>query len=222
MSTKSLFLAVLFALPFSPVVVRAAIIYTSGSPDLAGQDLNAHTYVAAESFTLSSTRTIRAVRFYSSEFSPAWDGNLDYFFFGLGLYGVYPASSPLPNGQGHNPAYVKTTLIDGGTTSFWIAQYDFDLVTPLTLGPGTFWLGIHIKEGFDVTGGPSWLATTTPNAQVSAVAPGGDFNNWHLAGLQVAFALSDTSLIPEPTTWGLLVLGIVTLLGRLLLCRRNS
>jgi hypothetical protein len=169
-----------------------AFVYTSGTPDPTGSDLNSFSGVAAESFSLSVTTTIRGVRFYTHEASLAWDGTLDYFFFGHNA--PFPGSHVLSSG--HNPAYTKTFIIDGGSTAASIVEYNFDPIIPITLGPGTYWLGLHLQDDFDCCdGAANWLATTTPNAQISAFAPNGDFNGWQLQGLQLAFALSDAPLV---------------------------
>jgi hypothetical protein len=69
----------------------------------------------------------------------------------------------------------------------------------------------------------AWDATTTPNAQVSAAAIGGDFSHWTLQGSQLAFALSDTPLVvPEPTTVTLMALGLTTALWHLKKVQKKS
>jgi hypothetical protein len=199
---------------------EADLVYTSGTPNLTGSGLNAYSSVAAESFTLANTTIIAGVRFFDQEFPPAWDGTLDYFFFSNS--GFFPSASPLPGGSGHNPVFTKTALINGGAVSVWGMQYDFNLSTPLTLGPGTYWLGLHLQSGF-AQGTPLWTGTTTPNAQVSAAAPGGNFNNWQLQGLQLAFSLSDTPLVvPEPASVIFIGIVLAALCGKGALVRNNQ
>jgi len=218
---KSILRAVVCVLLFMGGRTDGALIYTSGAPHLTGSDLNSFSGVAAESFTLSQTTTIRGVRFYTHEFPPAWDGTLDYFFFS--------DAAPFPDSQvlssGHNPAYTKTALIDGGTMAVWTVEYDFDLINPSPLGPGTYWLGLHLQNGFGCCEGVGvWLGTTTPDAEISAFAPGGDFNGWQLEGLQLAFALSDAPLVNVAVSDGgsSLILLLVAFGILLVLCRHEA
>jgi hypothetical protein len=112
----------------------------------------------------------------------------------------------LPNGQGHDPLFSKTFFANSGGLSSY--KYDFNLSTPLTLNAGTYWLGLHLQNGFAVNfSTPSWLGTTTPNAQLSANAPGGNFNSWGLDALQLTLGISDTKLVASPEPASIILLG---------------
>src|SRR5215471_10620317 len=120
----------------------SSIIYSSGTPNVSGSSGILTTQVFAESFTLSSPATIRGVEFDTQEFG--WDGTLDYFFFANN--GFTPSSLALVSG--HNPLFNKSFIVNGGTSAFSDATYDFNLITPLTLNAGTYWLGLHLQNGF--------------------------------------------------------------------------
>jgi hypothetical protein len=194
----------------TPGSAWASFISVNGPPSLLGGGLNTFSVVAAESFTLSASTTIRAAEFFTEEFPPLWDGTLDYFIFANNS--PFPASSPLAGGQGHNPPVHKSLVVDGGVSSTTIAKYDFDLITPLTLAPGTYWLGLHLQQDFSLNGSIFWDFTTTPDAQLSVAAPGGDFDHWALQQAQIALGISDTPLVvPEPSSIGLALLGLAAL-----------
>jgi hypothetical protein len=181
----------------------SAIIYSNGTPNLSGASAVVTSQVFAESFTLSIAATIRGVEFDTEEFPSSWDGTLDYFFFSNNS--PQPSSSVLLNGQGHDPLLSRTFIVNGETTSFSELRYDFNLITPLTLNAGEYWLGLHLQKDFASNFGVSWLGTNTPNAQISANAPGGNFNSWGLDALQLVLGISDTPLVaPEPASFILL------------------
>jgi hypothetical protein len=183
---------------------QATIFYSSGPANFVGPGVDLGIAVGAEFFTLSGVTTIRAAQFYATGPLQLWDGTLNYFFFNND--GVFPAASPLSTGT--NPPFTQTILTRG------LIRFDFDLITPLTLPPGTYWLGIQTDLLFD-PGGLSWASTTTPYAQLSAAAIQGDFSQWTLQGCQLAFALWDTPLVvPEPTITTLIGLGLTAALWR--------
>jgi hypothetical protein len=176
-------------------LVRADLVFSTGPPSLSGGGVDLRIFVGAESFRLSTPTTIKAVQFFTGEYAPWWDGTLEYFFFNND--GALPSSSPLPGSHGSNPPFTKRS-VPGGPFADYTYEYQFDLLTPLALNPGTYWLGLRLDD-FTGNSDISWVATITPNAQVSAAAPFGDFTQWWLQSSQLAFALSDTPLvIPEP------------------------
>lgn len=189
-------------------VLRAELVYSNAPPSMTGGGLDLGGFVGAESFLLTHAVSIRAAVFYTDEYSPGWDGTLNYFFFDSN--GAFPAAAPLPGGQGSNPAYRKTFLT-GGPTTWSTVRYEFDLSTPLMLAPGTYWLGIQLDKEFDGIG-LTWVRTITPDAQLSAGARRGDFGEWLLQNSQLALALSDTPVvIPEPNASAILALGAAAL-----------
>jgi hypothetical protein len=192
----------------------AEFVYSNGPASIDGPSLVTTSAVAAESFILSSDTMIRGIRFATSEGPGAWDGTLDYYFFDNA--NVFPSSVPLV--EGHNPAMARTFLLNGGLNSYSVVQYDINLKTPLMLAAGTYWFGIHLQHDFAFTAGSTWVSTTTPNAGLSAAAPGGDFHNWQLQQLQVTLGVSDSPLVvPEPRS-----LAVAALVGLPVLFRRLS
>jgi hypothetical protein len=199
---KKFYLAVSAVLAVGPA--WSSMVYSNGSPNIGGASAILSSQVFAESFTLSSAATIQGVEFDTQEFS-SWDGTLDYFFFSNN--GFDPNSSVLANGQGHDPLFSKTYIVNGGTTGPSYVTYDFNLIAPLSLNAGTYWLGLHLQNGFALNfSTPAWLGTTTPNAQLSANAPGGNFSSWGLDALQLTLGISNTPLVstPEPASFILL------------------
>jgi hypothetical protein len=197
------------AMTFWATPGHSALI-TNGVPDSNGASLDTNGHIGAESFTLASTMTIRGIEFANSEYTPLFNDTLSYF--------IYSNNGFFPDqllAQGSNPLLSKTFLVNGGVLAISSVLYDFNLNTPVTLGPGTYWIGLN----FSGNAFSSWLATQTPNAQLSAAAPINNPSNWGLNALQVYLGISDTPLVtsaaPEP---GSLILGgiglALVLLGR--------
>ena len=185
-------------------------LITNGVPDPQGASLDTNGHIGAEFFTLTSTMTIRGIEFANSEYTPLFNDTLSYF--------IYSNNGFFPDqllAQGSNPLISKTFLVNGGVLGISSVLYDFNLNTPVTLGPGTYWIGLN----FSGNAFSSWLATKTPNAQLDAAAPTNNPSNWGLGALQVYLGISDTPLVtsaaPEP---GSLILGgiglALVLLGR--------
>jgi hypothetical protein len=187
---------------------RSALI-TNGMPDSNGASLDINGHIGAESFTLASTMTIRGIEFANSEYTPLFNDTLSYF--------IYSNNGFFPDqllAQGTNPQLSKTFLVNGGILGISSVLYDFNLNAPVTLGPGTYWIGLN----FSGNASSSWLATQTPNAQLDAAAPVGT-TNWGLGALQVYLGISDTPLVataaPEPGSLTLELVGLtLVLFGR--------
>jgi hypothetical protein len=204
------------SLLFCPPARSSVIV--NGFPSLTGGGTLLQPDVAAEFFTLSSAMTLQSVEFAVYGNPSLWDGTLDYYFFDNS--GFYPASSPFA--QGHDPAYSITYLINGGThtTSFWL--FDFDLNTPVTMGPGTYWLGLHMQNGYAFGAGVVWDGTTTPNAQPSAESNDGTFDNWVLTAGQLYLSVTGTdATVPEPAPVLFAGLGLAGLAAWRLRTRRR-
>jgi hypothetical protein len=210
--SSSLFAAIFGMLMLFAGYAGASTIYSSGSPNFVGPGVDLGLGVAAESFTLSTTTTIRGAQFYTyGTLQYFWDRTLNYFFFRNN--GGFPAASPLFSG--FSPPSTQTPLADG------VTLFSFDLITPVTLAPGTYWLGIQTDGPLDGAG-LAWDATTTPYAQASAWAMRGNFTQWSLQGSQLAFSLSDTPLVaPEPATAAITAIGLTVVFWNLKKARNN-
>ena len=173
---------------------------------------------AAESFTVTTQFLLSGAEFFTNEYTPLWDGTLDYGVFAGN--GNVPGNILETNAGGRNPVYTTTVVaVDTGFEPSSIVQYDFLLKTPLTLAPGTYWIGLHLHTGYGYPDVEAWDSTTTPHAQISASAPGGDFSNWQPEGLQLALGVTGTpvSNTPEPASLALGGFGLAYLSMR---CRR--
>jgi hypothetical protein len=171
---------------------------------------------AAESFTITTPFLLTGAEFVTDEYTPLWDGTLDY--------GVFASNGSLPgtvlesNSGGRNPVYTTTILaIDPDPYGNSLVQYDFLLAAPLTLSPGTYWIGLHLNTGYGYPDVMGWDGTTTPYAQVEASAPDGNFNSWELGSLQLALGVSGMPIsanAPEPASLALAGFGLANVVFR--------
>ena len=157
-------------------------------------------FEAAESFTLSAGETIRGIEFADEDFAPSFSGTLNYYIYSNS--GFFPGTLLA---QGSNPALSRSFVMNGGTQGVSIVRDDFNLITPLSLNPGTYWVGLNFSGGsFSV-----WDETTTPNAQLSAGTPVGTMN-FNLDAVQLYLGISDTPLAPvaAPEPGSILLAGL--------------
>jgi len=180
-----------------------ATLIANGTPSTNGGGLVMSSFLAAESFTISSAISLQAVEFADTEFSPAFNDTLSYYVFDNN--GFFPGNLLA---QGTNPLLKKTFLVNGGSTAISTVLYDFNLNSPVNLSPGTYWIGLNFSGAQQGV----WDSTTTPNAQLSVSEPFGT-NNWVLQADQVYVGICATPLVasaaPEPGSLLLGGLGII-------------
>jgi hypothetical protein len=190
------------------VTLHAGIIYSHGSPDGFDYFTLGGFYESAVPFQLSSSATIVAADFWSQQLDPS--GDVAYAFY-----------STVPGMNGSQPGGLLDSGVGPATETLWanfpvnIYELEFNLQSPLTLGPGAYFFGIYsfeIEESHIAgpagstpsynmlnAGGP-WVALTGP--QGGPTGPP-DF----------AFQLLNTPFsTPEPASAFLFAAGILTLL----------
>lgn len=169
-------------------------------------------WTTANDFTLASTETIRAASFYSLECCTLpWEGALTYLFFSPdATLPFYPASSPFV--QATVPAYLATEVYSDAATNV-VRRFDFNLVAPLTLGPGTYFFALQATT----PPGSGPLAWRAEPVGLSANTPSPTYDFWWLQGAEPAFQLLGSpfaiTAAPEPGTVALLGGGLLLLAG---------
>jgi hypothetical protein len=189
----------------------ATVIYDNGGPNTSnGYWIDPETGLSvADDFTLSSPATLTGVGFYYQDYYgiTGWSGDVSYRIYS----GDATPTTLLATGAGQNVVAVDSGLpwCCGGGNAYLVT---FDLVSPLSVGAGTrYWLNLF---GADTDMGTSWWVTAddngTPLAQYTY-----DGATFGPLPDQLAFYLDSSSApVPEPTTTGLLGLGLVTLVLR--------
>lgn len=218
--TGGLALLALTGLALAPIA-NAQVVYDNGSYIGAISAFNISAFAAADDFTVASSLTFNAIRFYAIDLTP---GLLDGFG-GTLNWEIHTSSGTTPN------AVPSGTIVASGTTSLvsvtdpgpqengWqVAQLDF--ATPsTTLSAGTYWL--RIDEGTPASAsdgdGIFWMQTNGPitgngrRGDADEVAP----TTWTFSGTDTTADLSFQLLnnqanaaAPEPGTFALLGVGM--------------
>jgi hypothetical protein len=120
---------------------------TNGTPNNTGGGLVLDTFQSAEYFDLSSPETLRGIEFADEEYTPTFNGTLSYFIYANS--GFFPGALLA---QGTNPAISKSFVVNGGTLGVSIVKYDFNLITPIDLSAGRYWVGLNFANGAFVNG----------------------------------------------------------------------
>ncbi len=210
--------------PLACSVGSAALIYNNGAPNQASADSISDLRVA-EDMVVSSAGFLTSFEFWDVEAPGAYNGSISWFLF------TNAAGTPgtvIAQGNASTGAQITRTAT-ANTNVFGFAEFD-DVVNmtgsltsgSLTVGAGTYWLGLHdglitntvfqdfywettannastFGEYQDLTSGPAWVSTLQEHA----------------------FNVSGTlgSVVPEPGTWVLMSAGLA---GLALLRRKTA
>src|SRR5262249_34825707 len=179
------------------VPTRADVVYDNGPPDPTMGNEMTH-WIQAESFSLTASNVINAVRFWDNQLSGAYNGSIYYAF------AADSAGSPgavLTSDTISTVTRTNTGLTFGAFTTF---QNDFT-IPALTLAAGNYWLELHngplthqTSDGFYWSG--STAGTPPPGHELIAPFTG----PWVSNGTEHAFQLLNNAPVPEPSALALL------------------
>lgn len=186
-----------------------ATLITNGTPGTNVPGLLVSSHLGAEYFNLPTAETIQGFEFDVQEFEGATPSSLTYYLYNNS--GFFPGSQIA---TGTNPSISKQFLFDGGNTAVSEVLYDVTLNSPVTLNPGTYWIGAVFTSG----GFATWMGTVAWNSgQLDAGAPLGT-TNWNLNAVQLYLGVQETppvsSSTPEPGTMALGAAALSALLWR--------
>ena len=188
----------------------AAQVYNNGAPNAAnGNEMTE--WIQAEDFTLPTTTDITGVRFWAfDQFVTSYQGSIVWTLYGNG--GTNPGAILDRNNL------VPTRVFDHNTPFGPSYQYDFG-TGGVTLGPGTYWLGLHNGPLTTTSRENTYWETTDPNATTRGnedITPFDDAS-WSNNGQEHAFELfgETTAVVPEPGSLALLASGGLPLFGLL-------
>lgn len=199
------------------------ILYDNGPPqlELVGLGASLGRQLAADDFTLTTTATLTSVRFWSYEPRDfqVFAGSFAWTIYGAGSG---PFFGPEPGEKLARGTAVPTTRVATGVTAvedlmtFDQYAYEFEL-GPLTLGPGTYWLGLHNGPLDEATNFHFWWAQAAGNGTPTSKGdtfPFEDLNSagriWGDTGGQLAFQIRGAvAAVPEPGTFALAAGGVL-------------
>ena len=161
-------------------VAEGNLIFNGGDPDqLSAVEMT--NYEEADDFTLSKRSVIASVRFWTLE-SGVWDGSTQY--------AIYQDSAGSPGSVVASGSVMVSRTLTGLTGAVSLTEYlnEFDLPSPITLDPGTYWLGLHMSADCVTNDGVFWETTSSTIGALSR------FNlnclgTWATANNRLAFKL---------------------------------
>lgn len=184
----------------------ASVIYNNGSPNqTSGNEMTEWTQ--SEDFTLNTTQTIGGVKFWDFQNAESYNGSISWF--------IYSDKSGVPGSildQG-NVMDVQTST--GKTVLSSYSEYENDFSTGnLTLGPGTYHLGLHNGPISDTSRAEFYWETTDSNGTSTGEEVDLQTDtSWRNNDEEHAFELLGTTATPEPSSFLLLGLGGIALGG---------
>lgn len=182
----------------------ASVIYNNGSPNqTSGNEMTEWTQT--EDFTLNTTQTIAGVKFWDFQKADSYNGSISWF--------IYSDKSGIPGSildQG-NVTDVRTST--GKTVFSSYSEYENDFSTGnLTLGPGTYHLGLHNGPISDTSRAEFYWETTDSNpTPTGEEADLRSKSSWRNNSEEHAFELLGTTATPEPGSFLLFGLGAIAL-----------
>jgi len=221
------FLACVLALAALAVPQFASTVY-SALPDYQQAENMAYGRLI-DDFTISRSTPVAAIRFWmiGDEFTP-----LPSIFPGTISWAIYADASQTPLGgtiafgvaNDVMPIATGNSLSGNPPSTYPVYVLDFDLFSPVFLGPGRYWLELHDGPtlSYSYARWSGWLTHTYSTTRGSPFLWYGNTPDFPALGGgyygdSVAFELFDTpsSDAPEPGHLGLVICGLsVLLIGR--------
>jgi len=209
----------LFAMLCAAGVAQAGLIVDNGAPNVTGaRDISL--FRSADDFTVGAV-TLGAVRFWITTTSPIqtdpqtnFSGSITYAFYNDSAGSI---GSLITSGTVNGLVSVYSGLTHPGSNAN-INVLDFNLLAPLSLSAGTYWLELHEGTTLGTSDGTNigWELSnnTSGNAKQGFATDGLPVNS---VNNELAFRLFDTpsGSVPEPQTLALVGAGLLLAAARL-------